>query len=76
MDVAIIGGGQNGLLPASELALAGARPVVVERLPEHATMPKANGRVVPALHPRGVYATLSGHDRGPGGGVAHLARPA
>jgi 2-polyprenyl-6-methoxyphenol hydroxylase-like FAD-dependent oxidoreductase len=68
MDVAIAGGGPNGLLLACELALAGVRPVVLERLPERATMPKANGlvgRVVPALDRRGLYARLSGGDRPP-----------
>src|SRR4051812_50164906 len=73
MDVAIVGGGPNGLLLACELALAGVRPVVLERLPERATMPKANGligRVVPALDRRGLYARLSGGDRPPGPGPA------
>jgi len=63
MDVAIIGGGPNGLLLACELALAGVHPVVLERLPERATMPKANGmvgRVVPALDRRGLYERISG----------------
>src|SRR4051812_39494017 len=63
MDVAIAGGGPNGLLLACELALAGVRPVVLERLPEPATMPKANGlvgRVVAALDHRGLHERLSG----------------
>ncbi len=67
-DVAIIGGGPNGLLLACELALAGASPVVLERLPERVETPKANGlvgRVVPALARRGLYARLSGDDGTP-----------
>ena len=65
-DVAIIGGGPNGLLLACELALAGVRPAVLERLPERVEMPKANGlvgRVVQALDYRGLYERLSGGDR-------------
>ncbi|MDN3358353.1 FAD-dependent monooxygenase [Actinomadura sp. DC4] len=68
MDVAIVGGGPNGLLLACELALAGVRPVVLERSPERPAMPKANGlvgRVVPALDRRGLYALLSGRDEPP-----------
>jgi 2-polyprenyl-6-methoxyphenol hydroxylase-like FAD-dependent oxidoreductase len=67
-DVLIIGGGPNGLLLACELALAGVHPVVLERLPERAEMPKANGlvgRVVQALDYRGLYERLSGGDRPP-----------
>ncbi|MFB9836792.1 FAD-dependent monooxygenase [Actinoallomurus acaciae] len=62
-DVVIIGGGPNGLLLSCELALAGIRPLVLERLSERAGMPKANGlvgRVVQALDQRGLYERLSG----------------
>jgi 2-polyprenyl-6-methoxyphenol hydroxylase-like FAD-dependent oxidoreductase len=62
-DVVIAGGGPNGLLMACELALADVRAVVLERLPERATAPKANGlvgRVVQALDYRGLYERFSG----------------
>jgi 2-polyprenyl-6-methoxyphenol hydroxylase-like FAD-dependent oxidoreductase len=67
-DVVIAGGGPNGLLLACELALAGVRPVVLERLPERPTEPKANGlvgRVVQALDYRGLYERFSGSSRPP-----------
>jgi 2-polyprenyl-6-methoxyphenol hydroxylase-like FAD-dependent oxidoreductase len=66
-DVVIAGGGPTGLLLAGELALAGVRPVVLERLPEPDPAPKANGlvgRVVQALDYRGLYERIS-HDRQP-----------
>jgi 2-polyprenyl-6-methoxyphenol hydroxylase-like FAD-dependent oxidoreductase len=67
-DVVIAGGGPNGLLLGCELALAGVRPVVLERLPERPTEPKANGlvgRVVQALDYRGLYERFSGSSRPP-----------
>jgi 2-polyprenyl-6-methoxyphenol hydroxylase-like FAD-dependent oxidoreductase len=67
-DVVIVGAGPNGLLMACELALAGVRPVVLERLPEPATTPKANGlvgRVVQALDYRGLYQRFARSDAPP-----------
>jgi 2-polyprenyl-6-methoxyphenol hydroxylase-like FAD-dependent oxidoreductase len=66
--VVIAGGGPNGLLLACELALGGVRPIVLERLPERATQPKANGlvgRVVQALDYRGLYERISGSSAPP-----------
>jgi 2-polyprenyl-6-methoxyphenol hydroxylase-like FAD-dependent oxidoreductase len=67
-SVVIAGGGPNGLLLACELALAGVRPVVLERLPERAALAKANGlvgRVVQALDYRGLYERFSGSSSPP-----------
>jgi 2-polyprenyl-6-methoxyphenol hydroxylase-like FAD-dependent oxidoreductase len=68
LDVVISGAGPNGLLLATELALAGVRPLVLEKLTEPTRTPKANGmvgRVVQALHHRGLYQRITGHDRPP-----------
>ncbi|CAM3851638.1 FAD-dependent monooxygenase [Kibdelosporangium persicum] len=70
--IAIAGGGPNGLMLACELALAGERPVVLERLTERSQEPKANGmvgQVVRLLHQRGLLRRLGGGDvpfRAPG----------
>lgn len=67
-DVVIAGAGPNGLMLACELAPAGVRPLVLERLPEPATEPKANGlvgQVVRLIDRRGLYAALAGTDRPP-----------
>ncbi|MFI5775636.1 FAD-dependent monooxygenase [Nocardia sp. NPDC051570] len=57
-DVLISGAGPNGLLLATELALAGVRPIVLETGPGPGTAPKANGMVgqIPrVLDMRGLY---------------------
>lgn len=62
-DVIIVGAGPVGLLLACELGRAGIRPLVLERLPEPATEPKANGlvgHVVPLMDRRGLFERLSG----------------
>jgi 2-polyprenyl-6-methoxyphenol hydroxylase-like FAD-dependent oxidoreductase len=67
-DVLIAGGGPNGLLLACELALAGVRPVVLERLPEPTAEPRANGlvgQVVQLLDYRGLFQRFGGGAPGP-----------
>lgn len=61
-DVVIAGGGPTGLLLASELTLAGVRPIVLEQLPAPSTEPRANGlvgQVVRMLDRRGLYQRLA-----------------
>ncbi|MDL4815444.1 FAD-dependent monooxygenase [Actinomadura opuntiae] len=56
-DVIVAGGGPTGLMLACELRLAGLRPVVLERLAEVSTVPKANGlggQIVHMLDHRGL----------------------
>lgn len=62
-DVVIAGAGPNGLMLACELALAGVRPLVLERLTGPTDEQRANGlvgQVVRMLDRRGLYERLSG----------------
>jgi 2-polyprenyl-6-methoxyphenol hydroxylase-like FAD-dependent oxidoreductase len=63
MDVVIVGGGPNGMMLASELALGGVRPVVLERLTEPSGEPRSNGlvgQVVRMVDRRELFERLSG----------------
>jgi 2-polyprenyl-6-methoxyphenol hydroxylase-like FAD-dependent oxidoreductase len=62
-EVVIAGAGPNGLMLATELLLAGVRPIVLEQLAVPSAEPKANGlvgQVVRMLDRRGLYERLSG----------------
>ncbi|MFI5841245.1 FAD-dependent oxidoreductase [Catenuloplanes sp. NPDC051500] len=62
-DVVVVGAGPNGLMAACELALAGVRPLVLERDREQRTEQRANGmvgQVVRLLHGRGLLERLTG----------------
>ncbi|WP_405137115.1 FAD-dependent monooxygenase [Nocardia sp. NBC_01388] len=62
-DVIVAGAGPVGLMLASELSLAGIRPLVLERLTAPSLEPKANGlvgQVVPMMDRRGLSEALSG----------------
>jgi 2-polyprenyl-6-methoxyphenol hydroxylase-like FAD-dependent oxidoreductase len=66
-DVVIAGAGPNGLMLACELALAGVRPVVLDKLAGPSDEPKANGlvgQVIRQLDMRGLYHAFGG-DEGP-----------
>ena len=63
VDVLIAGAGPVGLMLATELALGGARPVVVEARTEAGADPRANGlvgQVVPMIDRRGLYEEMAG----------------
>ena len=67
-DVVIAGAGPNGLMLACELALAGVRPIVLDKLPAASDEPKANGmlgQVVRLVDHCGLYERLSGQDGPP-----------
>ena len=73
-DVVVVGAGPVGLLLAAELALAGVRPIVLERLAAPGEQPKARGIGVlaaEALRRRGLGAAL---DREHEIGLQALAR--
>ncbi|MEV6324789.1 FAD-dependent monooxygenase [Nocardia sp. NPDC051787] len=56
-DVIIVGAGPTGLMLATELRLAGVRPLVLERHPEPRLMPRASGiggQILGLLHYRGL----------------------
>jgi len=88
-DVIIVGAGPAGLMLASELRLAGARPLVLERQPHLGEAPKANGlggQILQLLRYRGLLdrfeaASTNPHPTPifPFGGVhldfTHLADP-
>lgn len=67
-QVVIAGAGPNGLMLACELALAGVRPVVLDRLPGPSAEPKANGlvgQVIRQLDMRGLFHLFGGDDGPP-----------
>src|SRR5690242_10063987 len=67
-DVIVVGAGPNGLMLACELALAGVRPLVLERLAAPTTETRANGmvgQVVRLLDRRGLLQRLTGTDAPP-----------
>jgi 2-polyprenyl-6-methoxyphenol hydroxylase-like FAD-dependent oxidoreductase len=74
-DVIVVGGGPVGLLLASELVLAGVRPVVLEQLSERSAADKANaliGQVVRFLDHRGLYQSFGGRGDRPQAAPAFL----
>ncbi len=57
VDVIVVGAGPTGLMLASELRLAGVRPLVLERHPQRRDTPKAGGlggQILQLLHYRGL----------------------
>ncbi|MET7328896.1 FAD-dependent monooxygenase [Nonomuraea sp. NPDC005650] len=73
-DVIVVGAGPVGLLLAAELRLAGARPLVLERLAEPSAEPKARGigpLAAEALRRRGLGEVLAAYQEQ---GLADKAR--
>jgi 2-polyprenyl-6-methoxyphenol hydroxylase-like FAD-dependent oxidoreductase len=67
-EVVISGAGPNGLMLACELALAGVRPVILEKLTTPSAEPRANGmvgQVIKALDHRGLLERLTGDKKPP-----------
>ena len=67
-DVIIAGAGPTGLMLASELCLAGARPLVLERQPRLCEIPRAGGfvgQIVDVLHYRGLLERAEAASFGP-----------
>lgn len=62
-DVTVVGAGPVGLLLACELARGGVRVILIDRLREPSTVPKANGlvgRIVPVMRRRGYLRLMRG----------------
>jgi 2-polyprenyl-6-methoxyphenol hydroxylase-like FAD-dependent oxidoreductase len=67
-DVMIVGAGPTGLMLASELRLAGVRPLVLERAPQLRNIPKANGlggQILELLRYRGLLDRFEAASPGP-----------
>jgi 2-polyprenyl-6-methoxyphenol hydroxylase-like FAD-dependent oxidoreductase len=67
-EVVIAGAGPNGLMLACELALAGVRPIVLEKLAVPSTEQRANGlvgQVIKVLDRRGLLERLTGDKKPP-----------
>jgi len=77
-DVIVVGAGPAGLMLAGELCLAGARPLVLERLPQIRDIPKAgglSGQILELLRYRGELERFEAASTAPWLGSA-ASRPA
>ncbi|MGW0478098.1 FAD-dependent monooxygenase [Nonomuraea sp. NPDC003214] len=64
-DVVIVGAGPVGLMLAGELALAGVRPLVLDKRPEPSELPRANGVIGQAVDLLDQRGLLKGARRPP-----------